>query len=200
MVITNRTSRKRRVRFYVTRGDLDSGIDWTSVAARIAEAREAKGLTQAELASAIGYSRGQVNRLESGGMIELRTLELIAGQISRSVKWLLFGDVIPMDVEAIITRAKAEAFEEAGRAMIDLSQRTLQLRGTAIGSLPRAFGDLTILPPQQPVESAEENAALNDATEVALTEIERLDQEGSDTRSRVSPTRRSRRKPGDREK
>lgn len=111
------------------------GINWHDVGGRIAQARKAEGFTQAALGVAITTEGDKavhlvtISNYESKGEpIPWEKLEAIAAQVRRSVRWLLFGDVVPLDVEAIIARAKSEAFQEAAALM---ESKVVQLRGTA---------------------------------------------------------------------
>jgi hypothetical protein len=120
-------------------------IIWRDVSSRIRQARADKGLTQRMLAVAITPEGARptheitiTNFETQGKRIPLDRIEAIALATGRSVRWLLFGDVVPLDVETIIARAKSEAFEEAERAMNGL--RLLYLKGTAAGVTGFAYG------------------------------------------------------------
>jgi putative transcriptional regulator len=58
---------------------------------RLREAREAKGLTQAQLAEAIGVSRKTVNTVENGVFVPSTTIALKLGRaLGQSVEKLFF--------------------------------------------------------------------------------------------------------------
>jgi transcriptional regulator with XRE-family HTH domain len=168
-----------------TSAEGSGAIIWRDVGDRIRQARTAKGLTQGALGVMIGDSSADTsfstvsNYERKGEPILLSRIERIAEATGRSVRWLLFGDVVPMDVDAIIARAKAEAFEEAGRVMTEMRERTLQ--GGATLPMVIAHGD---------VETSEiSNAAIEDV----VSEIDRQDREEKGADSPAVPARSRRR-------
>jgi ribosome-binding protein aMBF1 (putative translation factor) len=54
----------------------------------LTEAREASGLTQTEVAAAMGTSQSQVARLESAGVdAKLSTIEKLAAVLGKQIEW-----------------------------------------------------------------------------------------------------------------
>jgi len=65
----------------------------TPIAARIAQKRKERGISQAVLAAKIGKSAGAVGQFETAAnKPSLETLERIAAVLETSVEWLLTGD------------------------------------------------------------------------------------------------------------
>lgn len=59
---------------------------------RLRKAREAAGLSQAELADKIGVSRSTVSRVESGGLVRPIVWNAWAGVTGVPLDWLRTGD------------------------------------------------------------------------------------------------------------
>lgn len=69
-----------------------SSLDWHEIGSRIRAERENKGLTQEELAGAIGLKHdSSINKIEKGQGISLSVLALMAGIFGRSIDWFLTG-------------------------------------------------------------------------------------------------------------
>jgi transcriptional regulator with XRE-family HTH domain len=66
--------------------------DEGSIGWRIARARKERGLTQEELATAIGVSPRSIQGYEAGKIVPYRRLSQLAAATSRDLRWLLEGD------------------------------------------------------------------------------------------------------------
>jgi transcriptional regulator with XRE-family HTH domain len=67
--------------------------DEGSIGWRIARARKERGLTQEELAAAIGVSPRSIQGYEAGKIVPYRRLSQLAEATNRELGWLLEGDV-----------------------------------------------------------------------------------------------------------
>jgi transcriptional regulator with XRE-family HTH domain len=66
--------------------------DEGSIGWRIARARKERGLTQEELAAAIGVSPRSIQGYEAGKIVPYRRLSQLAEATNRELGWLLEGD------------------------------------------------------------------------------------------------------------
>jgi transcriptional regulator with XRE-family HTH domain len=66
--------------------------DEGSIGWRIARARKERGLTQEELAAAIGVSPRSIQGYEAGKIVPYRRLSQLAEATNRDLGWLLEGD------------------------------------------------------------------------------------------------------------
>src|SRR5205085_2762872 len=66
--------------------------DEGSIGWRIARARKERGLTQEELATAIGVSPRSIQGYEAGKIVPYRRLSQLAEATNRDLGWLLEGD------------------------------------------------------------------------------------------------------------
>lgn len=62
-----------------------------SIASRLRETRELRGMTQAQLAQAAGVSQGTIGNIESGKRLGLPSLPAIADALRVSLRWLRTG-------------------------------------------------------------------------------------------------------------
>jgi transcriptional regulator with XRE-family HTH domain len=67
--------------------------DEGSIGWRIARARKERGLTQEELATAIGVSPRSIQGYEAGKIVPYRRLSQLAEVTNRDLGWLLEGDM-----------------------------------------------------------------------------------------------------------
>jgi transcriptional regulator with XRE-family HTH domain len=78
--------------------------DEGSIGWRIARARKERGLTQEELAAAIGVSPRSIQGYEAGKVVPYRRLSQLAAVTNRELGWLLEGDAprdAPTDPELV---------------------------------------------------------------------------------------------------
>lgn len=114
--------------------------DWRSLGARIELAREAAGLSQAELAEALGVDRTAISKIQSGTR-KVSALELAAAArvLHRPLAWLLSDSPEPVvarrqELNAVADRPSALLAELAAE---DLAADVEQLRGLgALSSAP----------------------------------------------------------------
>ncbi len=68
-------------------------VDMSTLAERLREAREDKGVTQEDLADAAGVSKQAVSKIENGGTLKpaMSTMEPIARLLGVNVRWLVDG-------------------------------------------------------------------------------------------------------------
>jgi transcriptional regulator with XRE-family HTH domain len=72
------------------RAMVDAARDRRRMLRRLAEARERLGLTQTQIAAAMGTSQSSVARIEAGkGDVKLSTVERYAATLGRKVRWSL---------------------------------------------------------------------------------------------------------------
>lgn len=90
---------------------------------RIAQARHEAGLTQEELAEAVGVSQRAVQLWEAGDNVPFRRLSRIGEIVGRSVLWLIHGDD-----QADTTRL--QAMEERLEELDEKVDRILDLLGS----------------------------------------------------------------------
>lgn len=112
---------------------MDSELD---TAKRIRELREAKRLTQAHIADAIGMDRSNYGRLETkGNRISIEQIQKIAEVLEISVKELLFGEQDAnkvqlkkqMEIEINQCKKEVKTLEDKARLLEDLVKRYITL-------------------------------------------------------------------------
>lgn len=89
--------------------------DWKAIGARIREVRNAKDLTQVELAAAIGVSRAHLTNVEGGnGGLALDKLSLLATETGTTVAWLI-GEAGPADESEVALLAAFRPLDQRDR-------------------------------------------------------------------------------------
>ena len=74
------------------RAMVDAARDRRRMLRRLAEERERRGLTQTQIAAAMGTSQSSVARIEAGkGDVKLSTIERYAATLGQKVEWRLAG-------------------------------------------------------------------------------------------------------------
>lgn len=111
-------------------------VDMSTLAERLREAREDKGVTQEDLADAAGVSKQAVSKIENGGTLKpaMSTMEPIARLLGVSVRWLVdgkppksAGDVVADDGWADIVGVRQAAALGDG-AVVDEYAETHKLK------------------------------------------------------------------------
>lgn len=69
------------------RGRVEAALERRRLARELAERRHTAGLTQAEVASRMGTSQGQVTRFESGADTRVSTVARYAAAVGVKVEW-----------------------------------------------------------------------------------------------------------------
>ena len=92
---------------------------------RIARARKERGLTQEELAAAIGVSPRSIQGYEAGKIVPYRRLNQLAEATNRELGWLLEGDA-PRD-----NGADAELVQRLVSLIEELSADAKRIRAAA---------------------------------------------------------------------
>lgn len=97
--------------------------DFKTIGARIRRARVAKGLTQVDLAAAIGVSRAHLTNVEGGnGGLALDKLSILARETGTTVAWLI-GEAMPADGERAELLAAYDAMnKEQRQALLAMAQ------------------------------------------------------------------------------
>ena len=106
--------------------DVDVDVDQVDdriVGERLREARETLGLTQADVAGALGIPRTSVNAMEAGRRkvsgLELRRLARV---YRRPVDWLLGGDPPVVDTDDALVHATATLSEDDKAQVLRFAQ------------------------------------------------------------------------------
>lgn len=111
-------------------------VDMSTLAERLREAREDKGVTQEDLADAAGVSKQAVSKIENGGTLKpaMSTMEPIARLLGVNVRWLVdgkspksVGDVVADDGWADIIGVRQAAALGDG-AVVDEYAETHKLK------------------------------------------------------------------------
>jgi transcriptional regulator with XRE-family HTH domain len=97
-------------------------IDPKQVGERIAFARKAAGLGQAEFASAIGVALRSVQNYESG-RVPWKLLQKIADETSVEKDWILYGDA---EVSSVIDGEAADGIQDRLATVEDLLREILR--------------------------------------------------------------------------
>jgi transcriptional regulator with XRE-family HTH domain len=97
--------------------------DPKTIGARIRQARIEKGLTQVDLAAAIGVSRAHLTNVEGGnGGLALDKLSILARETGTTVAWLI-GEVAPFDQPRTDLLAAYDAMnDEQRRALLTVAK------------------------------------------------------------------------------
>lgn len=100
------------------------GLNAKTIGLKIQEARLAKGMTQADLAKAMGLDRGTVVRWETGKAIPRKTgIPKIAKLLSKEPAWILEGssELSPVVQNVEILRAERRTLKEIREAVKNLA-------------------------------------------------------------------------------
>ena len=97
--------------------------DFKTIGARIRQVRVDKGLTQVDLAAAIGVSRAHLTNVEGGnGGLALDKLSVLARETGTTVAWLI-GEAAPFDRDRAALLAAYDAMgEEQRRALLTMAK------------------------------------------------------------------------------
>jgi transcriptional regulator with XRE-family HTH domain len=97
--------------------------DFKTIGGRIRQVRVAKGLTQVDLAAAIGVSRAHLTNVEGGnGGLALDKLSILARETGTTVAWLI-GEAMPADRERAELLAAYDAMnKEQRQALLAMAQ------------------------------------------------------------------------------
>jgi transcriptional regulator with XRE-family HTH domain len=89
-----------------------------TLASRLRYARERKGLTQEELARAVGTSQQVINHIETGQTKKPRKIEDIANILGVSPAWLQFGieELDTLDKEAVMLALSWMTLDEPNKS------------------------------------------------------------------------------------
>ena len=100
--------------------------DSKAIGARIRDARIRKGLTQADLAAAIGVSRAHLTNVEGGnGGLALDKLSILAREIGATVAWLICevqDSSSPSDTKRELLALVDAMNEEQRRALLSVAK------------------------------------------------------------------------------
>jgi transcriptional regulator with XRE-family HTH domain len=100
--------------------------DSRAIGARIRDARIKKGLTQADLAAAIGVSRAHLTNVEGGnGGLALDKLSILAKEIGATVAWLIGegqATTSPLDIKTELLAVVDAMSEEQRRALLTVAK------------------------------------------------------------------------------
>lgn len=77
------------------------------VGGRIVEARREAVLTQAQLAKELGVSERSIQAYETGDVIPYRHIRDLARVLGQPADWLLHGETIQPDPDAVMTEIRA---------------------------------------------------------------------------------------------
>jgi transcriptional regulator with XRE-family HTH domain len=89
--------------------------DYKTIGARIRQARIAMGLTQVELAAAVGVSRAHLTNVEGGnGGLALDKLSVLAIETGATVAWLI-GEAGPVDQAEVALLTAYKALDQRDR-------------------------------------------------------------------------------------
>lgn len=106
--------------------------DEGSIGWRIARARKERGLTQEELAAAIGVSPRSIQGYEAGKIVPYRRLSQLAEATNRDLGWLLEGDAPRNGADSELVERLASLIEEVSaeaKRMRDAAERLEHLLG-----------------------------------------------------------------------
>lgn len=124
---------------------------------RVAEARRQLGLTQAELAAAVGFHRTALSKIESGAR-DVGSLELaaLARALRRPVDWFLSE---PMDAPDLLRELRRRR-----RSIVRIARRhggrSVRVFGSAARGDARANSDVDLLIEMEPGYSLFDQAAM----------------------------------------
>jgi transcriptional regulator with XRE-family HTH domain len=87
---------------------------------RVAQARQARGLTQDDLAGITGIHRVTITKIENGqAKVSLEALEKLASALERSREWLL-GEPENVDEHELARERIGNAMHQLGEALEDI--------------------------------------------------------------------------------
>ena len=116
------------------------GVYVMNVGSRIRNARQEKGLSQEELAKAIGATKSAVSRYEAGKrMPNLGQIQAIAAALDGDVVYLVCGQTTTELQSGILIQAEAEAKVEFEKLQLEFQSRSFDERVSISSALIHLF-------------------------------------------------------------
>ena len=135
-----------------------------NIGSRIRNARQEKGLSQEDLAKAIGATKSAVSRYEAGKrMPNLGQIQAIAAALDGDVVYLVCGQTTTEVQNGILIQAEAEAKAEFEKLQLEFQSRSFDERvsvSSALIHLFKLFGRFNPIGYQKAVERVEELAEI----------------------------------------
>lgn len=158
-----------------------------SIGSRIRNARQEKGLSQEELAKAIGATKSAISRYEAGKrMPNLGQIQAIAAALDGDVVYLVCGQTTTEFQSGILIQAEAEAKAEFEKLQLEFQSRSFDERvsiSSALIHLFKLFGRFNPIGHQKAIERVEELTEIpkyQRHTSTDATESPPASQEGTD--------------------
>lgn len=117
------------------------GLNARSIGLKIQQARVAKGMTQGELAKALGIDRGSVGRWETGRSVPRQVgIPKVAMILGQSPEWLLAGsgDYNTATESVEVLRAERRTLKEIRDEVKKLSSAEREPKKAYVTNMPRA--------------------------------------------------------------
>lgn len=126
------------------------------LASRLAQARRTAGLSQAEVARAVGLDRTAISKIESGHrQVEALELARLASVLLRPVDWFVRDDALRLDI-AKLRRVRGQILRIAG----DRGATNIRVFGSVARGDTRPDSDVDFLVDMEPGRSLLDRAGL----------------------------------------